>query len=134
MSQLLASQVGMHPLVVRIEFVDGVQPLGPVARVPGAPEHLRGITTCLGYLLPILDLQVLLGLPDAIEDAPIAGPAWFVVLRHASIRVAVTTPQLPNLLPLSGIGADSPEHLDVPSLLAAAMAHGGEFLSTGTSA
>lgn len=134
MSQLLAFQLGLHRLAAPIESVDGVQPLGPIARVPGAPGHLRGITTRFGYLLPVVDLPVLLGLADTPDDAPFDGPAWLVVLRHDGIRVAVTTRQLPTLIAATELGEAPPERLDVPALIAAALARGGESPSDGISA
>jgi purine-binding chemotaxis protein CheW len=53
----------------RIDSVLEILRVAPIARVPAAPPHVRGVMNLRGRLLPVVELRTLLGLgPLAIDD------------------------------------------------------------------
>lgn len=62
-------------------YVQTVGRLGPLAAVPGLPDAFLGITNLRGFLLPVVDLRVILDLP---HGRPLEANRMIVVGRDSS--------------------------------------------------
>ncbi|HEX9289964.1 MAG TPA: chemotaxis protein CheW [Anaeromyxobacteraceae bacterium] len=96
--------------------------LGPLTRLPSAPGFLPGVFTYRGEVLPVLDVNQLLGhKPVAIRAATRAA-----IVRSGPWKVAVLAEQIEGLL------AVRREALEAPPADAGAGAGPAEFLSAVT--
>jgi purine-binding chemotaxis protein CheW len=82
---LLGIRVGEQACAIRLSEIAGVHVSKKVTRVPGAHAALRGIAGFRGSLLPVYDLQLLLG------QARAEAPRWLVVAAAAPIALAFAT-------------------------------------------
>lgn len=79
---LIGLRVGGQPYAIRLREIAGLYADRKVTRVPGGSAALRGIAGFRGALLPVYDLQALLG------HASAAQPRWLVVAAAAPIALA----------------------------------------------
>jgi purine-binding chemotaxis protein CheW len=64
----VSCQVGEETFALPVRQVQEILRVSRLTRVPHAPHPVRGVTNMRGYVLPVVDLRVRLGLP-AIELA-----------------------------------------------------------------
>ena len=57
-------KMGDELFAIDVQYVREVIDLSPIARVPTAPAHLRGVVNVRGKAVPVVDLRRKLGLPD----------------------------------------------------------------------
>ena len=82
---LLGIRVGEQACAIRLSEIAGVHMGKKVTRVPGSHAALWGIAGFRGSLLPVYDLQVLLGYDRAVA------PRWLVIAAAAPIALAFAT-------------------------------------------
>jgi len=82
---LLGIRVGEQACAIRLSEIAGVHVGKKITRVPGAHVALRGIAGFRGSLLPVYDLQLLLG------HAGAEAPRWLVVAAAAPIALGFST-------------------------------------------
>ena len=82
---LLGIRVGEQACAIRLSEIAGIYAGRKVTRVPGAHTALRGIAGFRGSLLPVYDLQLLLG------HARAESPRWLAVAAAAPIALAFAT-------------------------------------------
>jgi purine-binding chemotaxis protein CheW len=56
--------MGDELFAIDVQYVREVIDLSPIARVPTAPVHLRGVVNVRGKAVPVVDLRRKFGLPD----------------------------------------------------------------------
>ena len=105
----LLTLVGGRRLVIDLDLVAAVDAVGPVARLPGPPSALRGVTQWRGRLLTLLDAGRLFG------GAPCAG-RQMVVLRGLAVETALAVDEIvgpapPGESPDDWFGADEARNL-----------------------
>lgn len=83
----LLTLVGSRCLAVDLDLVAGVETVGPVARLPGMPPELRGVTQWHGRLLTLLDAGRLFG------GGPCRG-GQMVVLRGLTVETALAVDEI----------------------------------------
>jgi purine-binding chemotaxis protein CheW len=62
---VLDFSIAAQRCVLELSWLREVRPLGELMAVPGAPESLLGLVPLRGQMLPVLDLQRLLGIAAA---------------------------------------------------------------------
>jgi chemotaxis signal transduction protein len=78
----LAIRVGAQACAIRLSEIAGLFADKKVTRVPGGHKALRGIAGFRGSMLPVYDLQILLGLGET------QAPRWLVIAKAAPIALA----------------------------------------------
>jgi chemotaxis signal transduction protein len=68
-------------------------------RVPRAPAHVLGVANLRGYVVPIVDIGPVLGLPPH----PVSETSRTVVLEDAGVQIAVTTDEVLGLESFDGV-------------------------------
>lgn len=93
---------GLRLLDARLAFgaslVTEVVRLGPLTRIPAAPDFLRGVFTHRGEVLPVLDIQPLVGHPAI----PVRPNTRAVIVHTGVWRVAVIAESVEGLISISG--------------------------------
>jgi chemotaxis signal transduction protein len=79
---LLGIRAGDQRYAVRLSEIAGLHAAKKITSIPGAQSALRGISGFRGAILPVFDLQVLLGY------APADAPRWLMVAAAAPIGLA----------------------------------------------
>jgi purine-binding chemotaxis protein CheW len=82
---LLGIRLGDQACAIRISQIAGVHAGKKVTRVPGSHSALWGIAGFRGSLLPVYDLQLLLGYARA------EAPRWLAIAAAAPIALAFAT-------------------------------------------
>lgn len=80
---LLGIRAGAQACAVRLSEIAGLHADKKITRVPGSAAALCGIAGFRGVLLPVYDLQALLGHPPAA-----ATPRWIVIAQAAPVALA----------------------------------------------
>jgi purine-binding chemotaxis protein CheW len=63
----LTFRLGEELFAVDVSHVREILDLTPITRVPGAPEHMRGVVNVRGKAVPVVDLRRKFGLPPGRE-------------------------------------------------------------------
>ena len=58
-------KMGDELFAIDVQYVREVIDLSPIARVPTAPDYMRGVVNVRGKAVPVVDLRRKFGLPDA---------------------------------------------------------------------
>jgi purine-binding chemotaxis protein CheW len=67
--ELLCFSLARERYAIEARYVFQVLRLTELTRLPGAPEHVLGITSLRGELLPVFDIRMLLGVaPESLCD------------------------------------------------------------------
>ncbi|HEV3373835.1 MAG TPA: chemotaxis protein CheW [Xanthobacteraceae bacterium] len=84
---LLAVRIDTQPFAIRFSEISGLFADKKVTPVPGSHAALRGIAGFRGAIVPVYDLQLLLG-----HAAPsgTATPRWLVIAAAAPVALAFT--------------------------------------------
>jgi chemotaxis-related protein WspB len=133
MKNVIVFALGPARYAVELRWVREVFTLGPVTPVAHAPESVAGVVNYRGAIMPILDLMVLLGGPDAAPAAAYSGEGAILIQVEdvrAALRVSgvveVATLREDRGDPLASALIDSSGHraplIDPPALLARARA------------
>jgi len=79
-------KAGQQLFVIPLETVREVVAMPALAKLPGAPRHIRGLLNLRGQLVPVFDLLARLNLPNAagVEDQ------LLVICEHDRKALAVT--------------------------------------------
>jgi chemotaxis signal transduction protein len=80
--ELLAIRVGGQAYAIRLSEIAGLFADKKVTPVPGGHAALRGIAGFRGAVLPVYDLQILLGHPGN------GSPRWLVIAAAAPVALA----------------------------------------------
>jgi purine-binding chemotaxis protein CheW len=126
--------LGIETYAVEHRYIREVLPLPRVTRVPGVPSFVRGIINVRGRTVSILDVKLILGLPETtfgltshliiLQSADMEfGILADAIVGLASIPISIIQPSLPTLRKargefLSGVTADGLVLLDAGKLLA----------------
>ena len=89
--------LGGEQYAVDLRNIREVFPVESITPVPGMPLMLMGVTNLRGSVVPVVDLRLLLRLPQSEASAPFA-----VVLRHEEYQLAVLvdrSPEITTVLP-----------------------------------
>jgi len=99
--ELLQITLGREHFAIETRFAREVLLPGLVTKLPGAPEHLRGVTNLRGDIMPVFDLRVLLG---AARIEPTAN-ARHIMLGGSVVELCVLADAVHEIveLPLSEI-------------------------------
>jgi chemotaxis signal transduction protein len=110
--EVVAFGSGDARYAIAAEFVQRIERIGRITRLPGAPAHFAGVTNIHGQLLPLIDLRRLLA------DSPTENAAYVVVLGkvRADIGVVAETVLEIHTLPRDSL-ADGISVLDGAALL-----------------
>jgi purine-binding chemotaxis protein CheW len=92
-SRLCAFVVAGKPYAVDLGHTRGVVPVESITPIPGMPPVLMGVMNVHSSVVPVLDLRLLLGLPQTDALAPFA-----VVLRHDEYQMAVLVDRSPEII------------------------------------
>lgn len=90
--QVCLITVSGEPLAVDLRHVQEVFEVESVTPVPGMPPALVGVTNLRGVVMPLVDLRLVVGLP---EGGP--PPRFAVVIRHGAQHAAVLVDDVPEL-------------------------------------
>jgi purine-binding chemotaxis protein CheW len=82
-----------HLYAVDLQHIREVLPIDSITPVPGMPPVVIGMTNVRGSVVPIVDLRLLLELPQAETVAPFA-----VVLRHEDYQLAILVDRSPEIM------------------------------------
>jgi purine-binding chemotaxis protein CheW len=77
-SQLLTFRVGSEQYGVPILAVHEIRGLSPITPLPNAPPEIPGVMNLRGTIVPVIDLRVKFGVPDA-------GDSRFTVIVLVSV-------------------------------------------------
>lgn len=83
----LAIRIGAEPYVLRLGDIAGLYPNRKITPVPGGGHALLGIAGFRGAIVPVYDLQLLLG------HSAGGTPRWLVTVAVATAAFAVTEQQ-----------------------------------------
>ncbi|MBI4493114.1 MAG: chemotaxis protein CheW [Chloroflexi bacterium] len=89
----LAFSAGSERYALPLDRVAGVQPEGPITRVPGATALVRGVMNLRGRLLAVVDLAAVLGLPVRPP-----GQGHVVVVRTADLEAGLLVDHADEIL------------------------------------
>lgn len=92
-SRLCAFVVAGKSYAVDLAYTRGVVPIESITPIPGMPPVLMGVMTVHSSVVPVLDMRLLLGLPQTDVMAPFA-----VVLRHEEYHMAVLVDRSPEII------------------------------------
>ena len=84
---LLAVRVDTQPFAIRLSEISGLFADKKITPVPGSDAALRGIAGFRGAIVPVYDLQILLGHTAASGAAM---PRWLVIAAAAPVALAFT--------------------------------------------
>ena len=96
-SRMCVCTVGDSQYAVDLRHVREVFPIESITPMPGVPPIVIGMTNVRGSVVPVVDLRLLLGLPQ-----PTLRPLFAVVLRHEEYQLAVLvdcSPEIVSVLP-----------------------------------
>jgi chemotaxis signal transduction protein len=80
--ELLAIRIDTQAFAIRLSEISGLFAGKKITPVPGSHAALRGIAGFRGAIVPVYDLQILLG------HASTATPRWLVIAAAASVALA----------------------------------------------
>jgi len=107
--------VGDRAVGLPLDDVSEVIALGDMTPVPGTPSAVRGLVHLRGQLIPVVDLQSVLGRTIAAD--PLVGAALVVVEARRGdeplLRAALMVDRV------VGLGMEVEQHLDVAGTLSA---------------
>lgn len=63
--QLVVFRLGSEFYGVDISLVRGVETLSTITHIPRTPAHIKGVINLRGRIIPVVDLKLRLGLPQA---------------------------------------------------------------------
>jgi purine-binding chemotaxis protein CheW len=92
-SRLCTFVVAGKPYAADRAHIRGVIPVESVTPIPGMPPVLMGVMNVHSSVVPVLDLRLLLGLPQTQAMPPFA-----VVLRHEEYHMAVLVDRSPEII------------------------------------
>src|SRR2546428_5670341 len=70
---------------VALQDVQEISPVESIAKLPGMPPFIKGVSNVRGTVVPIIDLHLMLRLPQVEQQAPL----FTVVLRHQQFQVGL---------------------------------------------
>jgi chemotaxis signal transduction protein len=82
---LLAVRIETQAFAIRLSEISGLFADKKITPVPGGHAALCGIAGFRGAIVPVYDLQVILGRPHASAAAP---PRWLVIAAAAPVGLA----------------------------------------------
>jgi purine-binding chemotaxis protein CheW len=83
--ELLCFQLAGERYAIDTASVLQVQALSELTRMPGAPEHLLGVTNLRGQVLPVFDLRALLG----VARPPLCDMTRLLVLGESEAELGI---------------------------------------------
>ena len=92
-SRVCVFALSKHLYAVDLQHIREVLPLDSITPVPGMPPVVIGMTNVRGSVVPIVDIRLLLELPQAETGAPFA-----VVLRHEDYQLAILVDRSPEIM------------------------------------
>ena len=96
--QLVVLQLGEEQYALSSEWVEEVQPAGPITPVPGLARHWCGLVNLRGRLFPVLDLQqYLVDIGLLHRRAAPTGEQRIVLVAAAGIAVALLVDDVPSV-------------------------------------
>jgi chemotaxis signal transduction protein len=84
---LLAVRIDTQPFAIRLSEISGLFADKKITPVPGSHAALRGIAGFRGAIVPVYDLQLLLG---HLTTPGTATPRWLVIAAAAPVGLAFT--------------------------------------------
>jgi len=103
-SQLVTFKLGLEEFAFSMERVREILRVERPSEVPGTPAHVLGVLTVRGNILTVIDLRVMLGLPNF--ESEVCGEALAVagVFREWSERLAAAKND--DILKVDTVGSD----------------------------
>jgi purine-binding chemotaxis protein CheW len=97
---------GGETCAVERRYVREVLPSPRVTRLPGVPAFVRGIMNVRGRIVSVLDIGVILGLPDR----PAGAESCVVILQSTELEFGLLTDEILGLavIPISSIHPSPP--------------------------
>ncbi len=65
--QYMTFRLGNELFAINVSQVREVLEMGPITKVPTAPDYMRGVVNVRGKAIPVVDLCIRFGLPPAAE-------------------------------------------------------------------
>jgi purine-binding chemotaxis protein CheW len=97
---------------VALQDVQEVSPLESIAKLPGMPPVIKGLSNVRGSVVAIIDLRCMLGLPQFERQAP----QFTVVLRHKEYLVGLLIDGVPEIVTVgAGLFLPAPQRASVAS-------------------
>lgn len=102
---LVVFQLGEQLFGLPIEIVTEIIPLVTVSRVPNMPADWLGIANVRGFVTPVIDYRVRIGMPK--ETPSLSAP--LIIIRQGRQQVALLVEQIKQILTV--------EELDAPAII-----------------
>jgi purine-binding chemotaxis protein CheW len=98
---LVTFRLGPEVYALPADQVRGVIARQPVVPIPSTPSHLLGITNFRGEVLPVFDLNVLLGLSQEPGQ-----PEYFIIARPGADSAALGCDSCPDIMQVAAEDMD----------------------------
>jgi purine-binding chemotaxis protein CheW len=87
--KIIAFDLGEEVYGLNIDYVQSIERITPITRVPNAPTHVKGVINLRGNVIPIVDLRRLLNLGQAeyTEDTRV------IITKYQGIELGLIVDQ-----------------------------------------
>jgi purine-binding chemotaxis protein CheW len=92
-SRVCVFALSQNLYAVDLRHIREVLPIDSITPIPGMPPVVIGMTNVRGSVVPIVDLRLLLELPQAETLPPFA-----VILRHEDYQLAILVDRSPEIM------------------------------------
>jgi chemotaxis signal transduction protein len=122
---LVFMRAGGRWFALPAEAVTEVTTKGAIARVPGTPRTILGLTLVRGRLVPVISLTELVGFLPAGELA--ATLPRLVIVRGDDSELAVVADEIKGVIEHAGVGEERAHATDRPAFLGEELAWKGRL-------
>jgi purine-binding chemotaxis protein CheW len=98
----LSFKVGDETYAVHTKYVISILALKPITKLPEAPAYVRGVINFRGSALPIFDMRIMLGLPEAESNMETSIVSTEIGLNDTTLKIGFLVDSLTgvfNILP-----------------------------------
>lgn len=108
MAEYLVFGLGRDEFGIGIRRIREIRTYGDVTALPAAPAYLKGFINLRGLIVPVVDLRVRMGCPEARFDAA----TTLVILETGGRLLGVVVDAVSDVVRLGGAAVRPPQDLD----------------------
>jgi purine-binding chemotaxis protein CheW len=66
--KLIVFQLGDEEYAIEVDYIQSIERMQPVTRIPGTPSYVIGVMNLRGVITPVINLRARFGLPAKAHD------------------------------------------------------------------
>ncbi|AIM14924.1 chemotaxis protein CheW [Bacillus sp. X1(2014)] len=97
MVKIIVFKLGEEEYALDIEFVQSIERIQPITRVPNAPSYVKGLMNLRGNVIPIIDLRKKLN----IGEANFTDHTRIIISKYEDIELGFIVDQTSDVIDVS---------------------------------